>query len=206
MRRYLRHRETLVQEAATCIQRIQKALTEMNLQLANVISDISGTTGSRILHAIVEGERDPQRLAAMRGWRIKATPDEVGKSLLGNWRDELIFVLGENLALYEVYQRKIERCDYRIERHLKSMSAQVDNNTNPLPKPRKGKRPRGNAPSFDLRSELYNSRSLFVRLAPDFFPALILLFAIVFVTTTVAGAGCKQLRALSTTLIFVTRL
>lgn len=98
LRRYLRHRETLVQEAATCIQRIQKALTEMNLQLANVISDISGTTGLRILRAIVEGERDPQCLAAMRDWRIKATPDEVAKSLLGNWRDELIFVLGENLV------------------------------------------------------------------------------------------------------------
>ena len=155
LRRYLRHRETLVQEAATCIQRIQKALTEMNLQLANVISDISGTTGLRILHAIVDGERDSQCLAAMRDWRIKATPDEVAKSLLGNWRDELIFVLGENLVLFEVYQQKIERCDYRIEQHLKSMSAQVDNNTNPLPKPRKGKRPHGNSPSFDLRSELY---------------------------------------------------
>jgi transposase len=155
LRRYLRHRETLVQEAATCIQRIQKALTEMNLQLANVISDISGTTGLRILRAMVQGERDPQRLAAMRDWRIKATPDEVAKSLLGNWRDELIFVVGENLALYEVYQQTIERCDYRIEQHLKSMSAQVDNNTNPMPKPKKGKRPHGNAPSFDLRSELY---------------------------------------------------
>jgi transposase len=155
LRRYLRHRETLVQEAATCIQRIQKALTEMNLQLANVISDISGTTGLRILHAIVEGERDPHRLAGMRDWRIKATPDEVAKSLLGNWRDELIFVLGENLLLYEVYQQKIERCDHRIEQHLKSMSAQADNSTNPLPKPRKGKRPHGNSPLFDLRSELY---------------------------------------------------
>ena len=74
-----------------------------------MISDISGTAGLRSLHAIVEGERDPQRLAAKGDWRIKDTPDEVAKSLLGNWRDELIFVLGENLALYEVYQRKIGR-------------------------------------------------------------------------------------------------
>jgi transposase len=155
LRRYLRHRETLVQEAATCIQRIQKALTEMNLQLANVISDISGTTGLRILHAIVEGERDPQRLATLRDWRIKATPEEVAKSLLGNWRDELIFVLEENLALYGVYQQKIERCDQRIEQHLKSIPAQIESNTDLLPKPRKGKRPHGNAPAFDLRSELY---------------------------------------------------
>jgi transposase len=155
LRRYLRHRETLVQEAATCIQRIQKALTEMNLQLANVISDISGATGLRILHAIVEGERDPRRLATLRDWRIKATPEEVADSLLGNWRDELIFVVEENLTLYEVYQEKIERCDRRIEQHLKSMPAQIEGDSNPLPKPRKGKRPHGNAPAFDLRSELY---------------------------------------------------
>ena len=155
LRRYLRHRETLVQEAATCIQRIQKALTEMNLQLANVISDISGTTGLRILHAIVEGERDPQRLATLRDWRIKATPEEVANSLLGNWRDELIFIVEENLTLYGVYQVKIARCDQRIEHHLKSMPAQIEGDNNPLPKPRKGKRPHGNAPAFDLRSELY---------------------------------------------------
>jgi transposase len=106
LRRYLRHRETLVQEAATCIQRIQKALTEMNLQLANVISDISGATGLRILHAIVEGERDPQRLATLRDWRIKATPEEVANSLLGNWRDELIFIVEENLTLYGSIKRR----------------------------------------------------------------------------------------------------
>ena len=153
--RYLRHRETLVEETANCIQRIQKALTEMNLQLANVISDISGSTGLRILHAIVEGERDPQRLATLRDWRIKATPEEVANSLLGNWRDELIFVVEENLALYGVYQTKIERCDQRIEQHLKSMPAQIEGDENPLPKSHKGKRPHGNAPAFDLRSELY---------------------------------------------------
>ena len=73
LRRYLRHREMLVQEAATCIQRIQKALTEMNLQLANVISVIDEY--NRIKESYVRswrGERDPQRLAAMRDWRIKA--------------------------------------------------------------------------------------------------------------------------------------
>lgn len=102
LRRYLRHRETLVQEAGSCMQRIQKALTEMNLQLANVISDLSGMTGLRILPAIVQGERNPQRLAALRDWRIKASKEEVANSLQGNWRDELIFVVEENLALYGV--------------------------------------------------------------------------------------------------------
>jgi transposase len=155
LRRYLRHRETLVQEAGTCIQRMQKALTEMNVQLANVISDISGMTGLRILHAIVDGERDPQRLAGLRDWRIKATEKEVAESLRGNWRDELIFVLEENLGLYGVYQERIGRCDARIEQQLKSMSAKVAGNPKPMPSPRKGKRPHGNAPAFDLRSELF---------------------------------------------------
>ena len=155
LRRYLRHRETLVQEAGTCIQRMQKALTEMNVQLANVISDISGMTGLRILHAIVDGERDPRRLAKLRDRRIKASEEEVASGLYGNWRDELIFILGEDLALYGVYQDKIRRCDERIEQHLKTMSAKVDVTAAPVPAARKGKRPHGNAPAFDLRSELY---------------------------------------------------
>jgi transposase len=155
LRRYLRHRGTLVQEAGTCIQRIQKALTEMNLQLANVISDLSGMTGLRILHAIVQGERNSQRLAAMRDRRMKASEEEIAKSLHGNWREELIFVVEENLSLYEIYQQKIGGCDERIEQHLKGMSAKVDDATNPIPCPRKRKRAHGNAPTFDLRRELY---------------------------------------------------
>ena len=155
LRRYLRHRETLVQEAGSCIQRIQKALTEMNVQLANVISDISGMTGLRILHAIVDGERDPHRLAKLRDRRIKASEEEVTNGLHGNWRDELIFVLEENLSIYEVYQQKIARCDQRIEQHLKTIAGKVDMNASPLPAPHKGRRPHGNAPTFDLRRELY---------------------------------------------------
>lgn len=155
LRRYLRHRESLVQEAGTCIQRIQKALTEMNVQLANVISDISGMTGMRILHAIVNGERDPQKLAKLRDRRIKASEEEVANGLHGNWRDELVFVLEENLAIYEVYQQRIGRCDERIEQHLKTIAGKVNVNVTPPPVPRKGKRPHGNAPAFDLRSELY---------------------------------------------------
>jgi transposase len=144
-----------VQEAGTCIQRIQKALTEMNPQLANVISDISGMTGLRILHAIVEGERDPLQLAKLRDPRVKASEEEVINGLQGNWRTELIFVVEENLSLYEVYQQKIGRCDQQIEQHLKTIAGKVDVNAAPKPARRKGKRPHGNAPTFDLRSELY---------------------------------------------------
>jgi transposase len=69
-------------------------------------AEVSGMTGLRILHAIVQGERNAQRLAAMRDRRIKASEEEIAKSLHGNWREELIFVVEENLSLYEIINRK----------------------------------------------------------------------------------------------------
>jgi transposase len=93
LRAYWRQRAEHVAGAATCIQRMQKALTQMNLQLANVISDLSGTTGQKIVRAIVAGERNSQKLAELRDCRIKASQEEIAKSLEGNWRPELIFVL-----------------------------------------------------------------------------------------------------------------
>jgi len=86
LRTYLRQREKLVAGASTCIQHMQKALTEMNTQLANVISDISGITGMAILRAIVNGERNPQALARMKNERIHASREEIAQSLEGNWR------------------------------------------------------------------------------------------------------------------------
>jgi hypothetical protein len=81
----------LVAEAGSAVQRMQKALTEMNVQLSNVLSDLSGVSGMNIMQAILDGERDPQTLAAMPG--VKATPEDIAKSLEGNWREELLFVL-----------------------------------------------------------------------------------------------------------------
>ena len=63
LRTYWRQRAQHVSGAATCVQRMQKALTQMNLQLANVISDLSGVTGQMIVRAVVAGERDPQKLS-----------------------------------------------------------------------------------------------------------------------------------------------
>jgi transposase len=93
LRSYLRQRDNLISSASSCIQHMQKALTEMNIQLANVISDISGQTGLAIIRAIVNGETDPNKLAQMRDYRIKASVQTIAKSLHGNWRQELIFNL-----------------------------------------------------------------------------------------------------------------
>jgi transposase len=155
LRRYLRHRESLVAEAGTCVQRRQKALTEMNVQLANVISDLSGLTGMRMIRAVLEGERDGHRLAALRDGRIRASEQEMAASLEGNWRDELLFVLAQNVAAYEFYQRQLAECDQRIQTHFQSLATKVDPAVEPPPARRKAKRAQGNAPAFNLRTELY---------------------------------------------------
>lgn len=110
LRTCLRQRENLVAASSTCIQHMQKTLTQMNVQLANVISDISGVTGMAILRAIVAGERDPERLAALKHNRVRASREEIARSLEGNWREELLFVLEQNLELYNLYIRKITIC------------------------------------------------------------------------------------------------
>jgi transposase len=156
LRSYLRQRENLVVGAATCIQHMQKALIEMNVQLSNVLSDISGSSGSAIIAAIVRGERDPHQLAALRDNRVKATRDEVAQSLRGTWKPELIFVLGQAFALRGVYLEKIEQCDQAIEAHLSTFETKADAKEKPLPILKPGKnRKQGHAPAFDLRGELY---------------------------------------------------
>jgi len=85
MRSYWRQRQDLVRSAVRHIQRMQKALTQMNIQLANVLSDISGKSGQAIIHAILQGERDPYELAALCNNNVKASEEEIARSLEGNW-------------------------------------------------------------------------------------------------------------------------
>ena len=150
-----RQRGNLVAEASSAIQRMQKALIEMNVQLSSVLSDISGVSGMSMIAAILDGERDPWRLAALVQPGVKATPEDIAKSLEGNWRKELLFVLGQDVELYRIYQKKIGDCDLELRQHLESFGSRVDLQAQPIgPKP-KGKKGSKNAPQFDLRSELY---------------------------------------------------
>ena len=93
LRTYWRQRAEHIQGASTCIQRMQKVLTQMNLQLANVISDLSGLTGQAIIRAILAGERDPNKLAELSHPRIRVCREEIARSLEGHWRPELLFIL-----------------------------------------------------------------------------------------------------------------
>ena len=155
LRSYLRQRENLVSAASTCVQHMQKALTEMNVQLANVISDITGVTGMAILRALVNGERDPQQLAKLKHKQIRASGEEIARSLQGHWRGELIFAVQQSLDLYDFHLAKIQECDQRIEAQLKTMPSKIEASVHPLSASRQGRKIRKHGPRFDLRQQLY---------------------------------------------------
>ena len=123
LRSYLRQRAMLVEYASHHVQHIQKALTQMNVKLQHVISDI---TGMDIIEAIVGGERNPRRLARLRDPRTKADEKTIAKSLQGHWRQEHIFELSQALELYRVYQSKIAECDREIEAQLERFEDRSD--------------------------------------------------------------------------------
>jgi transposase len=155
LRTLWRHRAGLVAQASSAIQRMQKALIEMNVQLSNVLSDLSGVSGMAIVTAILDGKRDPRELAALADPQVKASKAVIAKSLQGNWRPELLFVLRQEVEIYRGCQDKMAACDEELQQHLSGMESRVDPHQQPLgPRP-KGKRARGNAPRFDLRTELY---------------------------------------------------
>lgn len=153
LRSYHRQRSMLVNHASTHIQHMQKALEQMNLKLNNVISDITGVTGMKIIRSILAGERSPQKLSAYRHSRCKRSRKEIARSLHGNWRDEHLFALQQAVELYDFYQAQIEACDKKIQSQLNLFEDR--SNGRKLPPP-KGK-PRGNSKrlSFDARKHLH---------------------------------------------------
>lgn len=131
LRAYVRQRAMLVRSAASYIQRMQKALAQMNLQLHNVVADITGVTGMRILKAILGGERNPNVLAAMRDQRCKNSEETIARSLKGSYRPEHLFSLRQAIELYEFHQTKIVDCDRQILEQLKRFDAQDTRNDTP---------------------------------------------------------------------------
>ena len=151
LRSYLRQRAMLVQYASHHIQHMQKALTQLNVKLQHVISNITGQTGMAIIEAIVSGERDPKRLAQLRDPRIRADEATIAKSLQGHWREERIFELTQALELYRFYHAKIAECDREIAAQLERFEDHSDGGS----PAGKGRRSQGNAPRFDIRAHLY---------------------------------------------------
>jgi transposase len=155
LRSYWRHRDSLVRYASSHIQHMQKALTEMNVQVHKVLADITGVTGMRIIRAILAGERDREKLALMRAPGVKSTPEEIAKALEGDYREEHLFVLRQAVELYDFYQRQIEACDREIEACLCRFDTKADLESNPLPPLKKGKKKPKDGPLVDLRAHLH---------------------------------------------------
>jgi transposase len=126
LRAYLRQRDTLIKCAATHVQHMQKALTQMNLHLNNVISDITGLTGMAIIRNIVAGVIDPKVLSEFRDERCKNPKEIIEASLVGNYRKEHVFSLKQALGLYDAYLQKITECDLQIEEEAKTLETKCD--------------------------------------------------------------------------------
>ena len=156
MRTYWRQRNDLVQSAGRHIQRMQKALTQMNIQLANVLSDVSGTTGQAIITAILRGERDPHKLAELRDPHVKASEEQIAQSLEGNWQPDLLFVLKQEQDGYEFCQKQMAECDRQLAQYLQQREDRSQGA--PLPGEKRKerlKKKKGNKPQFDLREGLF---------------------------------------------------
>jgi|CXWL01.1.fsa_nt_gi transposase len=121
LRTLLRHRAQMLEHRAPHILHMQKSMLQMNVQLSQALSDITGETGMAIMRAIVAGERDPEKLAVYRDRNCKKSREEIGQALTGTWREEHLFVLKQSLEMYDVYTRQVEACDAEIE-HLYALT------------------------------------------------------------------------------------
>jgi hypothetical protein len=148
VRAVARQREVLLAEQGGWVQRMQKALVQMNLQLTEVLTDVMGMTGQAIVRAIVAGERDPKALAQHRHGRVKASAAEIERALTGNWREEHLFVLAQALAMFDSLAQRILECDSKIEALLVPLGRHEAELAGP------GKRLGKNAPQFDARAAL----------------------------------------------------
>ena len=156
LRSYLRYRDQLVSARSMQCQHMQKALQEMNIQLHQVLSDITGASGFRIIEAILAGERDTKKLAAMADRRVKASTATIEKALKGDYRAEHLFVLRTAFELHASYESKIHLCDEQVIAEMAKLPTRIDPKQKPLPA-RKPGRPKIDdmVAGKDLREELY---------------------------------------------------
>lgn len=190
LRSYVRHRKMLIEYASAHVQHIQKALTQMNLVLHNVVTDVVGTTGMAILKDILAGQRDPEVLAKHRDYRCKASAETIARSLCGSWREEHLFALRQALELYETYQEKIDDCDALIACHLEQIRKTADRSE--IPPERTRYRAAGNAPRTNFREPLFEIAGVDLSQLPGIQPYTVLMFLAETGTDMSAWANSKR--------------
>ena len=182
VRSMMRYRTELVEMTSQHILHMHKALTQMNVQIHHVISDLTGVTGLAIVDAIIAGQRDPVVLAKLRDPRIKASEETIRKSLVGNWRAEHLFTLEQSRTSYQHYQWQIRECDEAIEKLLVAFVPRVDPTERPLPPDRKRKqrgrkKKNANPNTFDLRTESYKLFGVDLTQIPGLMAMVLMLFS-----------------------------
>jgi transposase len=153
LRAYLRQRQMLIGYAGQHVQHMHKALEQMNVKLAEVVSDVTGVTGMAIIAAILAGERDPLKLAKLRNERCRRTEAEIARALQGNWRAEHLFALKQAVALYEFYREQLRECDAQLQSQLAAFADHSGGR--PLPPRAKRRVRRPNDPAFAARAALF---------------------------------------------------
>ena len=151
-----RVRDRLVKDASRYVQHMQKALTTMNVQLANVVSDIAGVTGQAIIRQILAGERDIYALADLRNPHVKASREEIALSLEGTWREDVLFELQQAVDSYDFVQKQLGECDKKLEKYMAALPTRTfpEAAEDGGKKKSKKKAGRNNLPKFDLQAEL----------------------------------------------------
>ena len=149
-RSYSRQRRMLIETASTSIEHMKKALTQMNVRLDQAVTDVTGVTGMRIIRAILDGERDPQKLAMMRDHRCTKSEQAIADALLGKWADEHLFALAHAVRTWDHYQTLIAECNDQIEKHSEAFEKKALRSN--LPKPRRIEHVRKNVLPFDGRA------------------------------------------------------
>lgn len=156
IRTLTRHRKQIIEDSSRCVNKMQKSLILMNIQLSTVISDIMGVSGKAIVKAILSGERDAKALASLVKTKLKASPEEIRKSLVGFWKESHLFELQQNFEAYEFYRKQLEQCDQKLDELLQKMV--VKNNQADLyfdQKDSKKKIRHLNAPKFKIENYAY---------------------------------------------------
>jgi transposase len=155
LRAYSRQRQMQVRYAASHVQHMQKAMEQMNVKLTEVVTDITGRTGMSIIGAILEGERDPLKLAQLRDPRCFSSEDQIALALQGTWRPEHLFELRQAHELYRFHHQQITECDQQVAAELAKFSNRAGEKTRTA-KPRKRGR-KGNDVRFDATGPLFQA-------------------------------------------------
>jgi transposase len=167
LRALSRHRAGLVEVAAIHVQHMQKALTQMNLQIHHVLSDITGMSGLAVVDAILSGQRDPRHLAGLVQSRVHADRETVIKSLVGNYRAEHLFTLGQSLAAYRQYQKMLADCDREMEQYMRRLPDNGQGGSGLAQSAKEGKaKRRKNQFHFDMGKELHRVLGTDLTLVP----------------------------------------